>query len=332
MKRPNGSGTVFYLARRNCYQAVVQAYAPERRQLSRCFKRKKDALAALPAMQEELLHGSQKKKKAATIGSLYSDWSSSSALKLSDSKQSAYRTAFKRLAPIEHAPVSELVISDLQQLVDGLSYYQGRDIKNLLSHLYQRAMAEQYCTVNLASFIELPTLEEQEAVPFSPEEVRTIWSEFNDQHDIICAEILLMIYSGMMPGELLDAKKDMIDFDNHRITGAGKKTKERKDRNILFPDVIVPVLHAIVDSHPHASLVGMNKWKWYDLYHATLTRIGVRDLPPYSCRHTTATALALGDSNPLLITRIMRHARPLTTERYKHADEATLLTELNKLS
>lgn len=60
--------------------------------------------------------------------------------------------------------------------------------------------------------------------------------------------------------------------------------------------------------------------------------IGIRDLGPYSCRHTTATALALGGSvAPLLITKIMRQKRPFTTELYKHAEEQQVLNALNQL-
>lgn len=329
MKRPNGSGSVYWNESRKRYIAVVQVYDPERRTMNRSFIRKKDALAALNEMREELMRGGTKKKPA-TIGGLWNEYQPQLE-KLSSSKQTAYKIAFKRISNIERAFIAELSVSDLQSEIEGLSYYPARDIKILLSHLYQLAMAEQIVTANLSQFIVLPDHEEQEAVPFSEDEVKTIWNAYNSG-DMLSGQILLMIYSGMMPGELCGAKKDQIDWEYNRIVGAGLKTKERRSKNILLPDIVMPVLKAVCDSHNKPSIISTNREHWYELYHATLIRIGVRDLPPYSCRHTTATALALGDAaNPLLITRIMRQSRPMTTERYKHADEKAVLEALNKL-
>lgn len=332
MKRANGTGSVFFRKDKGKYCATVQIYDPSRRQLSRFFDKKKDAVNALAGMREELLTGANIKKQAPTIRVLYEGWSESYATKLSSSKQSAYKTAYKRLKPIENAIISQLDITALQRVLDGLTHYQARDVKNLLSHLYQRAMAQQDATVNLSTFLVLPDLEEKEAEPFNEEEVAKLWSAYNEG-DVTAAEILLMIYTGMMPGELCGAKKSQIDWENQRIIGAGLKTKERKERSIMLPDIILPVLRFICDAHNRESLIGKNKWYWYDDYHATVKRLGVRDLPPYAARHTTATALALADAaNPLLITRIMRQARPMTTERYKHAEEEQVLAALNRLS
>ena len=54
--------------------------------------------------------------------------------------------------------------------------------------------------------------------------------------------MLLMIYTSMMPGELLSFKTDMIDYDRHEIYGCGKKTKKRKDTPIVFREIIEPIL------------------------------------------------------------------------------------------
>lgn len=102
----------------------------------------------------------------------------------------------------------------------------------------------------------LPDLEEKEAQPFSDEEVQVMWKAW-EAGDTFVGFLLLMIYTGMMPGELCDAKKSMIDWEHQRIVGAGKKTKERKDRSIMIPDIIIPVLQKLVD-HPYDSIIGTN--------------------------------------------------------------------------
>lgn len=51
-----------------------------------------------------------------------------------------------------------------------------------------------------------------------------------------------MIYSGMMPGELMQAEKKMTHWDTQEIIGCGLKTKKRKETPIVIADIVVPVL------------------------------------------------------------------------------------------
>ena len=145
--------------------------------------------------------------------------------------------------------------------------------------------------------------------------------------------ILLMVYSGMMPGELLTLKGDMVDFEKCEIVGCGLKTKKRKVTPIVFPDMVAPVVHDLISRSKSAQgyVVGMNKDHFYKEYHAALQRAGVRDLPPYSCRHTTATALALGNIAPSVIQEVMRHTKFSTTQRYIHPDSEAARKAVNSL-
>ena len=123
----------------------------------------------------------------------------------------------------------------------------------------------------------------------------------------------------------------MIDFDNQKIIGCGKKTRERKSNAIMIPDAVMPVLRKLC-LHYHESLIGMNRDAWYKEYHVMAGRIGIRDLPPYSCRHTTATVMdRMAEVAPMVITRAMRQTRAHTTERYKHASEQEILDALNQI-
>ena len=159
-----------------------------------------------------------------------------------------------------------------------------------------------------------------------------MWAAYREG-DMFVGFALIMIYSGMMPGELFACKKTMIDFENQTIIGAGLKTKERRNKPIVIPDFIIPIVREIYDSHNYESLVGMGRDRFYERYHEMSERLGIRDLPPYACRHTTATALALGDVvPPSVITKVMRQKQMTTTERYKHVDDQTRLEALNRLA
>lgn len=75
----------------------------------------------------------------------------------------------------------------------------------------------------------------------------------------------------------------------------------------------------------------MRKNQFYDAFHETLQKIGVSDLTPYACRHTTATALALGNIAPSVIQKAMRHAKFSTTERYIYPDTASAHAAVNAM-
>ena len=118
-----------------------------------------------------------------------------------------------------------------------------------------------------------------------------------------------------------------------------KKNRKMKSpspcqRDIMLPDIIIPVIQAVMEVTPQKSnnLVAMNTDKFYESYHKMQQQIGIRDLTPYCCRHTTASVLAKNESiAPTLITRVMRQKLPITTERYKHTDEQQILETLNTI-
>ena len=269
-----------------------------------------------------------------TLRSYWEGWKRSDMLDLSKSKQTAFLIAWGKLEALAGKQMAELTINDLQRCVDSkaTTYYPAKDMRTLLSHLYKRAVAEGNARTNLAEFVRLPPLEEKELQPFTEQELRLLWDAYG-RGETFLGFVLLMIYSGMMPGELFAFKKDMVDWDTHEIRGCGLKTKKRKETPIVFPEMIAPVLQNLIDNSQSRAgyVLGMNKDNFYTAYHAALARAGVRDLPPYSCRHTTATALALGNIAPSVIQEVMRHTKFSTTQRYIHPDTASAHAAVNTM-
>jgi len=297
------------------------------------FATKTEALAYIPILKSG--KNSNTKKAVSTLALLWEGYSKGSMLKLSKSKQGHFKTAYNKLSPIALIPISELTINDLQDLVyeAAPTYYPAKDMKTLLSHLYTRAAAQQDVGTNLAEYIELPDLEEGEAKPFNEEDLKKLWADYGNGNKLT-GYILLMIYSGMMPGELIKAEKNMIDWDKQQIVGCGLKTKKRKETPIVVADMMLPVLKDLCTYSSLEKLLTMRRDAFYDEFHVILTRCGVEDRTPYACRHTTATALALGNIAPSVIQEVMRHTKFSTTERYIHkeVDIAPMLDALNTIT
>lgn len=331
--RGNGTGTVFKRGKTwRC--EITLGKKPDGRPDRRTkdgFKTKKEALEYLP-----LLKG-RKPKKAKNFQYYYDSYSTREMLKLGRTTQGAYRIAWRKLADIHNMAVRDLSVVFLRDIVAEVAptHDTASDIKSLLSHLFKLAIADQETTVNLSEYIPLPPRNDSERIPWSNEEQQVIWNAYVDG-EVIAAYLLLMIYTGMMPGELMNCKRSMINFEARTIVGAGLKTKKRKSTPIVLADIILPVVKTILtftpdDNNEKQSILCLDKTSFYDAYHEFTEKYRIRDLPVYSCRHTTATALALKDVAPSVIQQVMRHSRFSTTQHYIHPDSADALTAVNKI-
>lgn len=329
-KRPNGTGSAYKRGKTWTGRAAGYSYSVKNQDGSMHQIRKRPTKGGFKTRTEALTWANTYNEAVTatspTLATLWEGYSTGELRKLSTDKQTAYRKARERLEPLMGRKIETLTIKDLQDCVDcaATSHYTARDCKTVLSKLYQRAMAERKAEVNLAKFIVLPDLEEQEAEPFTETEVSTMWKAY-DGGNVFIGYILLMIYTGMMPGELFACRKDMIDFDKCEIWGCGKKTaKRKKEIPIVFPDFLSPLLEQLMaqDSDnsqaDHSKLLQMQKDNFYTHYHETLQALGVRDLPPYSCRHTYGTEAVKGQNSPEVVRQMLRHATIYMQQRYTH--------------
>ena len=332
--RPNGTGSA-YRRGKTWECAYVAGYIIQEdgkmktvRRTKGGFKTKKEAMEYIPQLKVDPV------KKTPTVNELWNIFKSGKKYnQLSESRKEKYEIAWKKLESIWLWKIDALTTFDLQNVVDSKAdtYYTARDLKNLLSKLYQIALPDEFVKSNLSDYIELPDLNAKKQEAFSPDEIKKLWVDY-DAGNWWTGYILLMIYTGMMPGELLDARKSNIDWDGKQIVGAGKKTKERRETPIVLADCIIPVLSDLCEHTSGDKLIHISKDRFYDTYYAALERAGCRRLTPYSCRHTAATSLAIENIPPSVIQKIMRHAKFTTTERYIHIDMAPMREAVNRLS
>lgn len=338
--RGNGTGCAYYSAKYRYWvaQVVVDYRIPEDetkqlipiKKTKGGFKTRDQALQYCPILKA----GPQKPKEAPTLEHYWDTFKEGQYTSLSSSKQQAYRTAWNKLEKIKDTHIDQLTVSDLQNLVSEKcsSYYTTRDVRSLLIYLFRIAAAEGYVRQEIPTFIQLPYLEEKEQTPFSETEQKALWKHY-EAGDIRAAIPLLMIYTGMMPGEAMQLRVDNIDLAGHRIHGAGMKTKVRKKTDIVLAESIIPLVQDLID---HAQPSGYI-WKrveadWYADYYAALEAAGCRRLTPYSCRHTTATALAIDKRiAPQTVTKVMRWSTAKMLDRYAHPDQGDALKAVNKL-
>lgn len=332
-KRANGEGTVFKDATGRWRAQIVLGYklingrSQAVRRTKAGFETKRAAIEYLEQLRK------QPARQTPTLRKLWEEYLAGEYTKLSASRQEKYRIAWPRLQSIAETRIDLLTTADLNEVVraNTKTYYPARDMRDLLSLLYRRAIANQFISANLAEFVTIPKLEEPEQKPFTYAEVAKFWEQYQ-AGDWWTGYILLMCYTGMMPGELLAARKENVDLAAKVISGAGLKTKTRKEQPIVLADEIVPVLAAIIAHVPGQKLVATGEKRFYNDYYAALASAGVRKLPPYSCRHTAATMLTDVEIRPALVQTIMRHASYTTTQKYVHENFDSALNAVNQLA
>lgn len=306
------------------------------RRAKRGFKTAKEAQAFLNNLRMTPEEVKETTAAAKTVAQMYDSYYNTAMQKLSKTKQDAYRIAYtKRIQPaIGDKPIILVDRDMLDKIIKPLTYYPAKDVRDLMSLLFQRAMGDGIMQVNPTKFVTMPDLNSEEIVPWLPSEIELLWEEWG-ANNRIAGCCLLMIYSGMMPGELFRLKKDMITWEENKIVGCGMKTKKRKELPIVFPDFISPVLHDLCETtvSREGYVVGMNRDYFYRDFKDMKKKLGIREeVTPYSSRHSTGTELELMGVSPGVIIDIMRHKNySVTLEHYIKIPTKDLVGSLNLL-
>ena len=254
--------------------------------------------------------------------------------KLSKSKQVAYSGAWKKLRVLYYRPVDQITVAEIRHAVAEVAqtYYTVRDCKTVLTRLFELGAADGWCSKDIPSFIVMPKLEEKERQVFSEAEQSALWKLYEDG-DLRAAMPLLMICTGMMPGEAMDLRVEHIDLSGQKIIGAGKKTKVCKKSPIFIPKDALPLVEDLIAAaQPNGYIWSRDEKKWYADYYAALDAAGCRRLEPYCCRHSTATRLAISEGvAPQTIQRMMRWSTSKMLDRYAHPDEKAVKDAANTI-
>ena len=253
---------------------------------------------------------------------------------ISKGKQTDYRKAWSRLSDIHDIRVDKLYLSDLQRIIDreGKTHATARLMKNLLQKVFNLATGDGFVNKDMPSLIKIPAENKKPREAFTEQEINQLWEAY--EHGIENIDmILLMIYTGMMPGEIISLRPGNVK--DGVISGVGMKTEVRKQSPIVLSDKISSVMDKAVlraknTLREYVFPETMNKL--YRAYYIALEQAGVRKLPPYSCRHTTATVLAVKrDVDPVSVKKVMRWASTNMIDNYAHPDIEDIKETVDKM-
>lgn len=348
-KRANGTGTVFryrggWVVEYTEGWDIVDGDLRRKTRRKYGFKTSKDAEDALAEIRARIQAGTEEepKKKVLikTVAQLWESYSASELPMRGKSTQDAYNVAWRKRikGTIGDRPIDEIGLDDLNAIVAGCTYDPAKDVRDLMSILFQRAIVDRQTTVNPAPMMTLPLQQSEEVVPWNASEISTLWKAWGNG-ERVAGYCLLMIYSGMMTGELLRCKEDMINWEDQQIIGCGLKTKKRKEMPIHFPHIIEPILRELCATKSgkrggEGYILDVSERAFYERFARMKVALDIRpEVRPYSSRHSTGTELTLMGVEPAIIIDIMRHKNYTTTlKHYTKIPSNVLVDALNAMA
>lgn len=267
-------------------------------------------------------------RETITFERVYHLWSKDHFKKVSDSSIERYSNAYKKYCKsLYKMRFKDIRLSHLQGVIDdsGMAHPTRASIKTLFNVLFTYAMKNDIVEKNYSQYVDVGKREGKiNRKPFTLQEIQKIFDNVNaiDYIDTI----LIMIYTGLRVGELLDLKIKNIHLDERYMIG-GFKTEAGTDRIIPINKKIEPYIRKYYEQNKDREYLIINslgrpftysnyrREKWDNM----MEKLELDGHRPHDCRHTFATLMDNANANKLAIKRIMGHASPdITDSVYTH--------------
>ena len=242
------------------------------------------------------------------------------------------------LYPLKWAEITALIFQEKINSV-GETYDVRKKMKTVLTGMGTFAIKQGWSRENVAKVCVLPEEPITDKTIFDNNEIKTLWKFYNGEitlpfktqrngkyisdraYKLTAAALLIMIYSGMRPTEMLQTKPENVDIENGKIYRSGIKTKKGKTGAIF----ITPSISELVQKHivEERAYEGWNTVYLRFASASLLEKLGMPPHVPSACRTTTATLLAELSTGEEELKTIMRHTDTRVTRKYydKSGDE-----------
>ena len=348
MRLPNGYGSVYKLSgkRRKPWIATkTDGYEEDKdgKRLKRNYNiigyypTKKDALQALADFNDNPYDISLSK---VTFAEIYKRWYTDEFNE--DSNKSTvrnYEAAFKHCKMIHGMTMSDIRPNHMQKVLDETEggYQTVKRVHTLFNKLYEWCIAHDCIKKNYAKLTKV-NVKSETAVRdrFSTEEINKLWKAY-EQNDKISI-VLILMYSGVRIMELLDLKKEDVDFENQCFEVRASKTSAGI-RTVPIADKLLPLWKDFFNrskcEYVFCNLQGQKmtydnfkKRYWFPL----MDELGMNHVP-HETRHTFISMATAKNINPTLIKKIVGHKSIMNlTERvYTHPEIKEMVDAVNLL-
>lgn len=340
MKMPNGYGSIHKLSgnRRKPYRVRKtigwDINGKQLYQIIGYYETRPQALQALAIFNENPY---TIEAKQITLAQLHEKWKTEKFPKIANKTQVVYKMCWNYCKDIEDIAFVDIKINHLQAIVDGLDdkWSAKKAFKVMFNQLYDYAMKNDIVNKKYSTYIDLgKKTTKLERKPFEQVELDLLWENVT-RMDFIDT-IIILIYTGMRIGELLDIKTADVHLDERYMRG-GSKTDAGKNRVIPIHKKILPLVKKWYDAGNEYLIYNhennqMSYWNYYEEKWKKIMEQLELDHKPHDTRHTFATYMDRTSANKLCTKRILGHAsKDITDKVYTHKDIEELIAAIDLL-
>lgn len=344
MKNINGTGSVYKLSgkrRKPWAFAITTGYSNDGKQIRKLigtFPTKKEA-------QETLIKYAKNPNlfTKMTFKELKDMWWENYKSKATNEgtiRTNTYK--LKNLKPLDNLKVSELKLFHMQEIFDNMdaSWNFKSSCKSVLNMIFDYALKNELIESNRVKFIELGkrnTVIKRRV--FTKKEIKILWENLDSDtyYSKYIYIILILIYTGMRIGELINLKNEDINLNDSLLTIKESKT-EAGIRIIPISSKIFNLFLSNMVKGQEYFVVGYKTPKlsyrtFKPRFEKLLKELQIEAHTIHDTRHTFATLLNNADANQSTIAKLIGHLDFSVTENiYTHKDAEELRKAIELLN
>lgn len=327
---PNGFGQISKITGRNLrkpYRAMITiGYTISGRPIQKLLK-PVSYFSTYNEAYEALLENNKtpyNRLKESSFFELYKKWYAEKEPTIGKTRRESYNSTIKHLKPLWKLKIGEIKPVNIKECINSIpSNSIQKNAKILLNQVFDYAMENELVEKNYARITKISTDLNHVKNPHRAvrdDEIRLLLENINET----IAQLLLMLcYSGMRPGELLDLEIKNINLNENYMIG-GKKTKAGINRTIPIHPFIKDLLTRWCEEAKRkaSEYLVINQHNGHMSYRSFLIEFNqfcdrhkIKDLRPHDCRKYFVTQAKKYQLDEYGIKRIVGHEISDITEK-----------------
>jgi integrase len=276
------------------------------------FSKKDEALIALAEYNSNPYDIT---RETITFSDVYEKWSKNHFQKVSQSAIENYGNAYRNYCKsLYDMRFKDIRLTHLQAIIDncGMAHPTRAVIKTLFNVLFKFAIKNDIVDKNYAQYVDVGKREGKlKRKIFTKEEIDKLFENVNKMEYI--DTVLILIYSGLRIGELLDIKIENVHLEERYMIG-GLKTEAGKNRIIPISKKTEAFIRKYYEQNKDKEYLITNSFgrqMQYSNYRREkfdniIEKMQFINHRPHDTRHTFASLMDSAGANKLCIKRIMR--------------------------
>ena len=287
-----------------------------------------------------------------TFEDIYIKWSTEVFEDMSQANINSLKSAFKRCEPIHKMKIADIKKAHLQSILDSvadMSAATSTKIKSVMKGVFQYCLENEIINKNPADFVKAKAKDKKSDIhtPYTKDEIQLFWDNLTLPIEMSMSGkltktiypvdiILIAIYTGLRPSELLTIENENIYLDKKYMVG-GMKTDAGKDRIIPIHNKIIPLVEKRMSEggkffikYKTDNPPKLQQYRNF-MYDPVIKQLNMEHLP-HDSRHTFISLMHEAGIDELIVKRIVGHTdRGNITQHYTHLSIETLIDAVNKI-